>query len=247
MKVSEQRVKTDRYALVTGASDRIGKAIALELAEMGYHLVLHYRSSLAKIEQVKQQIEGIGRKAVLVQFDFLADNDFNKVFDDLKSKNIMIEVMINSASDFSPSNYTNKGSLMLGRQMKINFEGAYSLTKVFYQIYGKGIVINLLDTKINKNHTMHLDYILAKKLLAEFTKISALELAPHIRVNGICPGLILPPKGKGEQYLKELAEHIPLKQIGSLEDIQRAVRFLVEMSFITGQLLFIDGGEHLSS
>ncbi|WP_400262712.1 SDR family NAD(P)-dependent oxidoreductase [Sphingobacterium sp. SG20118] len=64
MKVSEQRVKTDRYALVTGASDRIGKAIALELAEMGYHLVLHYRSSLAKIEQVKQQIEGIGRKAV---------------------------------------------------------------------------------------------------------------------------------------------------------------------------------------
>ena len=82
-------------------------------------------------------------------------------------------------------------------------------------------------------------------MLQEFTKISAVELAPNFRVNGIAPGLILPPEGKDEGYLWNLAENIPLKKIGNLDEINKAVQFIIESEFFTGQTLFIDGGEHL--
>lgn len=245
MSVFEQ-AQGGSYALVTGAADRIGKAIALELARMGYHLILHYRRSRDGIEAVQAEIENMGRKTLLVTFDFMDSNDFYQLMAAWKSQAIKLEVLVNSASDFSPSGFEDRGSSMLHKQWKTNFESAYLLIKSFAGLFKEGLVINLLDTKITKNHSDHLDYLLTKKLLAEFTKLAAVELAPEIRVNGICPGLILPPKDKDQRYLLDLATHIPLQRIGSLEDIQRAVRFLIEASFVTGQLLFIDGGEHLS-
>ena len=81
--------------------------------------------------------------------------------------------------------------------------------------------------------------------MQDFTKISAVELAPNFRVNGIAPGLILPPEGKDESYLLNLAKNIPLKTIGNLEEILKAVQFILDSPFFTGQTLFIDGGEHL--
>jgi NAD(P)-dependent dehydrogenase (short-subunit alcohol dehydrogenase family) len=81
--------------------------------------------------------------------------------------------------------------------------------------------------------------------LKEFTKISAVELAPDIRVNGIAPGLILPPEGKDDSYLLNLAKDIPLKKVGNLEEILKAVQFILDSKFFTGQILYIDGGEHL--
>ena len=240
------KMKHNRYALVTGAADRIGKSIVLHLAKMGFHMVLHYRSSLQAAMLLKEVIEAMGRKAILLQFDFLKDNDYDQLFDELREKGIELEVLVNSASEYVPSGFQDRGNAMLTREIKSNFEGAYLLTKSFARIFGTGTVINLLDTKISKDYTMHLDYMLAKKLLAEFTRMAAIHLAPDIRINGICPGIILPPKGKDNRYLLNLAEETPLKRIGKLEDIQKAVQFLIECDFITGQILFIDGGEHLA-
>ena len=129
--------------------------------------------------------------------------------------------------------------------MTINFKIPFLLTKSFARVFGKGNIINFVDTKVTKNSTVHLDYILSKKLLKDFTKISALELAPNIRVNGIAPGLILPPPGKDETYLLNLAKSIPLKTIGNLDEILKAVQFILDSYFFTGQILYIDGGDHL--
>jgi len=236
-----------KYALVAGSSDRIGKSVAVHLASQGYNLLLHYNSSAEKAKKVKQEIESLGNgvKAELLHFDFLADNDFDEIFAALKAKNIILDILVNCASDFVPSDFKITGSELLEKEFKINFKNAYLLTKAFARIYESGNIINFIDTKVTKNETVHLDYILSKKLLQEFTKISAVELAPNFRVNGIAPGLILPPEGKDENYVWNLAENIPLKKIGNLGEINKAVQFILDSEFFTGQTLFIDGGEHL--
>ncbi|KIA83301.1 hypothetical protein OA84_07140 [Kaistella solincola] len=235
------------YALVTGSADRIGKAVALHLAAQGYNLLLHYNSSAEKAEKLKKEIEEMqnGVKAELLQFNFLFDNDFDEIFRSLKHKNIILDILVNCASDFVPSDFSLPGSQLLEKEFNINFKNAYLVTKAFARVYKSGNIINFIDTKVSKNQTVHLDYILSKKLLQEFTKISAVELAPNFRVNGIAPGLILPPEGKDENYLLNLAQNIPLKKIGNLGEITKAIQFILDSEFFTGQTLFIDGGEHL--
>ena len=235
------------YALVTGSADRIGKAVAIHLAKQDYNLVLHYNSSKEKAEKLKNEIESIysDLKVELLQINFLKENDFDQIFKDLQKRKITIDVLVNCASDFIPSNFKEPGSELFDKEMTINFKIPYLLTKAFASVFGKGNIINFVDTKVTKNSTVHLDYILSKKLLKDFTKISALELAPNIRVNGIAPGLILPPPGKDESYLLNLAKDIPLKTVGNLEEILKAFQFILDSYFFTGQILYIDGGDHL--
>lgn len=239
-------MQKNTYALITGAANRIGRSMAMELAHLGYHILIHYRSSKDAAEELKKEIEQYGQKARLIQFDFMKNPDYEQLFSDLAKENITIEILVNSASDFTNSQLIDEGNELLQREFTSNFEGAYSLTKTFARIFKKGLVVNMLDTKISKDTTTHFDYLLSKKLLAEFTKMAAVELAPHIRVNGICPGLVLPPAGKDEDYLLNLAKDIPLKRIGSLTDIQRTLRFFVESEFVTGQFIYVDGGDHLA-
>jgi pteridine reductase len=234
------------YALITGGSDRIGKAVAIHLAKQGYHLVLHYNSAKEKAENLQMHIESTYKvKVELLQINFLKENDFDHIFEDFKKKNITIEVLVNCASDFIPSSFNEQGSELFDKEMTINLKIPYLLTKAFARVFGKGNIINFVDTKVAKNKTVHLDYILSKKLLKDFTKISAVELAPNIRVNAIAPGLILPPEGKDESYLLNLAKDIPLKTIGNLDEILKAFQFILDSYFFTGQILYIDGGEHL--
>ena len=234
------------YALITGGSDRIGKAVAIHLAKQGYHLVLHYNSAKEKAENLQMHIESTYKvKVELLQNNFLKENDFDHIFEDFKKKNITIEVLVNCASDFIPSSFNERGSELFDKEMTINLKIPYLLTKAFARVFGKGNIINFVDTKVAKNKTVHLDYILSKKLLKDFTKISAVELAPNIRVNAIAPGLILPPEGKDESYLLNLAKDIPLKTIGNLDEILKAFQFILDSYFFTGQILYIDGGEHL--
>lgn len=235
----------NNYALVTGSSDRIGKGISLMLAQMGYNVLLHYNSSKEKAELVKAEVVKLGVQAETIQINYLEDHDFDAIFKTLKDRGITIEILVNCASDFRPSDFEDVGGELLKKELKINFENAYLLTKAFARIYNKGQIINFIDTKADKNYSKHLDYILSKKLLKDFTLLSAVELAPNFRVNGISPGLVLPPKGKDESYLADLAQDIPLKTYGNLEQILRAARYLIESYFVTGQILYVDGGDHL--
>lgn len=231
--------------MVTGSSDRIGKAISIELAKMGYNLILHYNSSKEKAEKVHQEIASLGVNAELLQVDFMKDNDFHKIYEDFKSREITIEILVNCASDFRPSGFDSPDSELLRKELKINFENAYLLTKAFAAVYEKGHIINFVDTKVTKNSTKHLDYLLSKKLLADFTSLSAVHLAPSFKVNAIAPGLVLPPAGKDESYLLNLAKDIPMQTIGNLEEILKAFRYLIDSKFVTGQVLYVDGGDHL--
>ncbi|MGB3106220.1 SDR family oxidoreductase [Sphingobacterium siyangense] len=235
-----------KYAIVTGSSDRIGKAIALQLTNMGYNLILHYNHSLEKVHNLQSEIKNKGRDALLFHLDFLSSDSIDEKFKEFKDKGYNIELLINNASDYTSSDFTTAGINNFRMQMQINFESPYLFIKAFANNYNSGCIINMLDTKIKKDCTNHLDYILSKKMLRELTNLAAYKLAPNFRVNGIAPGLILPPNGKDEDYLKLKAQTIPLRITGDLSDIQQTVTFLAESPFITGQVIYVDGGEHLA-
>ena len=129
--------------------------------------------------------------------------------------------------------------------MAVHVKAPYILTQEFARLCKAGSIINILDTHITENRTAHFDYLLSKKTLAAFTQQAAVSLAPKIRVNAIAPGLILPPVAEKADYLNRLAKKIPLKRKGNIENITHAVQFLAKNNYITGQVLFIDGGEHL--
>lgn len=156
-----------------------------------------------------------------------------------------MNLLINNASIFQPSALGRAGLKDLDDHWAVNFRSPYILTCDFARLCKRGQIINILDTKITKFKTAYMGYLISKKSLGEFTKMSAVALAPNIRVNGISPGIILPPKDKGVEYLKKRAANIPLLRSGSVEYIVQAVNFLIDNEFVTGQNILVDGGEHL--
>src|SRR5690625_702801 len=233
-----------KAAIVTGGAVRIGKSIALRLARLDYNIVLHYHSSEEEAQKTKSTIEQLGVLCHLVQTNLKEPEAGPALFEEIP-KEWEIEVLINNASIFQMSDFHDPGVERLDQHYAINFRSPYSLTKSFIRHSKQGHIINLLDTKVEENHTEHLDYLLTKKLLKDFTLISARELGPDCRVNGIAPGLIVPPEGKDNDYLLKKAEEIPLETIGDLTQIENAVEFLIKNPFLTGQILYINGGEHL--
>lgn len=233
-----------KAALITGGSDRIGKAIALQIAELGYHIILHYNRSVEKAKATQKEIEALGVKCQLLPLDFKNDHINLDVLDSI-DKDFDLQVLVNNASDFTQSNFSTPTDEWLHHHFNITFKSAYTLTKAFAQKKEGGLIINLLDTKVEDNDTIHLDYVLSKKLLKEFTKIAAYELAPNFRVNAIGPGLILPPPDKDMDYLRAKAKTVPLQTIGDLKQIQNTVKLFVENTFLTGQIIYVDGGENL--
>jgi pteridine reductase len=237
---------TKPTAFVTGGADRIGKAIALHLAYMGYDIVLHYNSSKSKAENTKRDIMKAGVSCEIIQIDFSKPCDFETILEDLLSRH-PINVLINNASDYQPSHIQDDGLASFHHHTKVNFEVPYLLTKAFAKLTPKGHIINILDANTEKNPTKYFDYLLSKKLLRDFTLLAAHHLAPKFRVNGVSPGLVLeaPPLARPEGYVLTAAKNVPLQMAGTLSQIQNAVEFLIKNEAITGQIIYIDGGSHL--
>lgn len=233
-----------KAALITGASDRIGKTIALALAEEGYNIALHYNHSEQKAIETQLEIQSKNVKCELFQADLNSPTETIGLLTSVFEK-FEINVLVNNASLFIADKLTDSNDQLFDDLFKINFKAPYLLTREFAKRSNKGLIINILDTNISKNSTTHFDYLLTKKFLKEFTKMSAVELAPDIRVNAIAPGLILPPKGQENAYLTRLSEKIPLKSTGDVKNISDTVLFFIKNEFITGQILYVDGGENL--
>jgi len=137
----------------------------------------------------------------------------------------------------------NTSRELLESQFKVNFVTPYLLAGSFARRVGRGQIINIIDNKIAYNQYHYSAYLLSKKSLAEFTKLAALEFAPDIRVNGIAPGVTLPNESRDSAYLRWRIEGIPLAKKGSYSHLMAALSYLLQNDFVTGQILFVDGGE----
>lgn len=234
-----------KTALVTGAAKRIGREIALALARAGVNVAVHFRQSAKQAEELRAELASHGVTAWLVEADFSDIAATQRLIPEVIEKAGSLDILVNSASMFLPSTIRNLEFAGFMQHMQVNTWAPFVLSREFARLSGRGKIINILDTRIVGDDQSHLAYILSKQVFALLMKMTAVEFAPRITVNGVAPGLILPPAGKDESYLDDLARTIPLKRHGEPADIADAVLYLLKSNFVTGQVIFVDGGRHL--
>ena len=232
-------------ALVTGGAKRLGRAIVLSLAEAGYDIALHYRSSHRDAESAADAVYTLGRTCQLFRCDFNDQKNVDTLIPRVAEVFPDCRVLINSASIFERASLVKTDSDQFDRHVQINLKVPVFLTQAFARYFGHGHVINMLDTKVARTVTHYFVYTLTKKALADFTKMAARELGPDIRVNGVSPGIILPSLYHSDLDHQRMAKRLPLKRKGEPDHIVNAIRFLLQNDYITGANLFVDGGEHL--
>ncbi len=230
---------------MTGGAKRIGQAIAIALAGAGYDIAIHYNSSRPEAQETAALITRQGVRCEIFPCDLQRETAVRALIRQVQTRFPDLNVLINSASLFRPSGLSSADLPSFHGHFSVNLIAPYLLSCEFARLCKTGHIINLLDTDIVKYRTSHFPYLLSKKALAEFTQMAAVALAPKIRVNGICPGLILPPADRSEKYLNKRALGIPLKRRGDPRQIAKAALYLLESEFLTGQFIFNDGGEHL--
>lgn len=231
--------------LITGAAKRIGRAIALHLAECGHDIALHYHRSKTEAEATAADIRQAGVQCTLFPCDLGDAAAVGRLIGDVYEQCPALDVLINNASIFERAHLKETDDTLLDRHWAVNFRTPFVLIRDFARIVGHGNVINLLDTKITQNHTPYCVYSITKKALLDLTQLAAAELGPEIRVNGVGPGLILPSADLSNADFQRMAEKLPLKRAGHPDKIVQAVSFFLDHDYITGESLMIDGGEHL--
>lgn len=238
-------------AIVTGGAVRLGRALAIALAEEGCKIVLHYGRSEKAARQTADEIEQQGGLVMLVAADFEdSEAAAKKVMDVALSAFDSVEILINSAAIFEAGTLAETTGDLWDRHLSINLKSPFFLTKEFarrFSLDRRGHILNILDWRATHPAAgcSHLAYTIAKSGLAALTEALAIELGPSIQVNGIAPGAILPPPGKDQAYLQNLAKNNPLQRTGSPEDVVQSALYLLRSNFITGEILHINGGEHL--
>lgn len=245
------KIKNAGVVLITGGAKRIGRAMALHLAEQGYDIAIHYKFSKKEAVDLKTEI----RKKLGMAEIFYAD-----LADPKQTRELSLQVkdyaenrggwklLINNASVFKRSKFlTEDGSEML-ENFNLHLVSPLILSQGFAEVAsgeGDHQIINMIDKKITDYQTSYFYYVLSKKFLAELTKMTSLALAPKVRVNAIAPGFIL-NNNDSEFDGAGLIKKIPLQSQGKMENITQALDFLIKNKFVTGQIIFVDGGASLN-
>jgi pteridine reductase len=240
-------------ALVTGASDRLGKAFALSLARQGYAILLHYNRSEAKTQSIAREIRNIGLPAYLVQADLTMVDQIDSLFSTLdsiivqsESQGSYLNVLVNSASIMPvgrlPDVTVNDWDLAINVNLRAPFLCAQAAAK---RMTHGGLIVNIADIGAQKVWSLYPSYVVSKAALEAMTRISARAFAPAIRVNAIAPGLILPSHVVTSKEWERLVNRLPLKRAGREEEITSALEFLIQNEYITGQTIVADGGYSL--
>lgn len=236
-----------KKALITGASKRIGRAMAEMLASQGWSIIIHYNSSGKEAEELGSRLQVMypGQEFSRIQANLGNEEEVEALIPGIVEKSGPFDLLVNNASLFDRGYLAQTGLGLFKSQMDVNFKAPFILIRDFSIHCRKGNIINMVDTRITTNKSNFAAYSLSKKALWELTRMAALEYAPDIRVNAIAPGMSIPPEGKSPKYLERLAQSIPAGEPLGLEPILQCMKFILDSKYLTGQLMFADGGENL--
>ena len=235
---------------ITGAAKRIGKEIALCFSEIGWNIIIHYNSSKNDAQALADEINGTNSdSAITVQGNLDVKEDVEKVINEVRDAFPTIDLLINNASTFYPTPIEDISEEHWDKLVGSNLKGPLFLIKGLKDKLkeSKGSIINITDTNLSKGVANYSIYSAAKAGLESITKGLARELAPDIKVNAIAPGAMLEPPDVTwtEEQKSKVISSIPLNRMGSEKDISEAVKFLAKSSYITGQIIKVDGGRSL--
>lgn len=243
-----------RVVLVTGGAVRIGRAIVLALARAGADVVIHVRNSKREGEGLCGELRDLGRRGWLVTGSLDTPEAVAGVFRDAWSAAGRLDGLVNNAAIFARRPLVACEATDFDWFWRVNALAPMLLTRLLADrraamsdaggIEPAAGVVNLLDQRIASSPGGCLPYLVSKQALAAFTVSAAHELAPRVTVNGVAPGAVLAPVGPGT---REPAGTAPLGRHATPEQVAAAVVFLLASPAITGQILFVDGGQHLGT
>jgi len=240
--------KRNKNVLITGAGNRIGSFIATRLAAEGYSVVIHYHSSALDAENLVAEITRKGSKAAILEAD-LSDSQQRQALVEKAAKPFgPLTILINNASVFEPDSALTLTEELWDKHFALHAKAPIFLARDFaLQLPqgAKGNIINIIDEQVLRYSPDFFSYNLSKSVLWRATRTLAQSLAPNIRVNAIGPGPTLPNARQSESQFAQSVKSLPLQTSASPADIALAIKFLLSTPSMTGQMLALDGGQHL--
>jgi NAD(P)-dependent dehydrogenase (short-subunit alcohol dehydrogenase family) len=237
-----------KAALVTGGARRIGRALSLALAEDGYAVAIHHHHSHREAEALAAEITQAGGKAVALAADLADEAAVAELLPRATAALGPIGCLVNNAAIFENDTVATATRASWDRHLAINLRAPFVLLQSFARHLPEkagGVIVNLLDERVWNLTPYFVSYTLSKAGLWTLTQTMALALAPRIRVNGIGPGPTLPSPRQSAQQFLERCRKMPLRRGTSPDEIAAALRFILAAPAMTGQMIALDGGEHL--
>ena len=243
--MSDRIVLAGQTALVTGAGRRLGRAVVLALARAGANVAIHYRVSGAEAEETAAEASLLGARTWLFEADLSTPAGAEELVQRAAAETGGLDMLVNNASMFDECAFADSSAEAVLENVNVNALAPMCAARAFAAQQRPGAIVNMLDAMVADYDRKHVPYHLAKRMLLTLTNIMAIEFAPLVRVNAVAPGLVLPPEGKGADYLESLRHTNPLNRHGSADCVADAVLYLLRAGFVTGQTLYVDGGRHL--
>ena len=234
----------NKTVLITGAARRLGRMFALACARAGADVVIHHAHSQADAESLRDEIAGLGGRAWIHQAD-LSDSSQTGELIRLVNESTPLHCLINSAAIFEPLAFDSTTLDEWNNHLTINLTAPFLLSQAFAHQAEEGArIVNILDWRALRPGADHFPYTVSKSALAAMTKSLAVALAPRITVNGLALGAILPPADGNAS--PDIIKNVPMKRWAKENEVEQALLFLlISPTFITGEILHVDGGRHL--
>jgi pteridine reductase len=231
-------------ALVTGGAVRVGRALSLALARAGYDIVVHYHDSGDDAESLQGEIRAVGRAASTVRADLADAAAATVVARAIQEQHGGLDVLVNSAATFERTPFAEITAEEWDHVMAVNVRAPFLLSQALAPLLrqsGRGSIVNIADLSAFQAWPSYTHHAVSKAGLVHLTRTMARALAPSIRVNAIAPGTVLPPEGR-EHDDDGTAQRRLTARSGTPADVAKALLYLVESSFVTGEVLVVDGG-----
>lgn len=235
-----------KTVLVTGAAKRLGRAIALHLAGIGWNVAIHYHGSAEEAEATAGEVRGLGVKAATLKADLSREAETAGLVARAGEALGPLTALINSASLFENDDWRSASRASWDAHMQTNLRAPFLLSQHFTrQLEAKGAIVNIIDQRVLKPTPQFLSYSLSKAGLYWLTTTLAQALGPNIRVNAVGPGPTIRNARQSEADFARQRDATVLKRGAEPQDVARAVQYLLEAEAVTGQMLAVDGGQHL--
>lgn len=247
LRMTDQMKLQGRVALVTGAGKRLGRAVALRLAQEGADVAIHYGKSASDAREVVGQIEKLGRRAAAFPAELTDVAAIQRLVSEVIAHFGHLEILINTAATFLQTKFGETTEAIWHGSLDTNLKAPFFLSQAaapYLKQSGHGAIVNFADIGGLLGWRDFLPHSLSKTGVVMLTRILAKELAPTVRVNAIAPGTITMP-GDPPEWETDYVRLAPLHRTGRPEDIADAVLYLLAAEFVTGHVLVLDGGRVL--
>lgn len=240
------RVTPARVALVTGAGQRVGRAIAEDLAAHGWQVAVHYRRSVAGAAEVVESIRARGGEAEAFAADLAEVGACERLVDAVYDRFGTLQLLVNSAAGMEQTRLGHVRAEEFDAIIALNLRAPFFLAQAAARLMPAGsAIVNIADHMAEEPWPNYSVHGIAKAGVMAMTRHLAAALAPDIRVCGVAPGFVLAPPGFPEERADAFAKETPLQRLGTPQDVAAAVRYLADAEFVTGETIFVDGGRRV--